>query len=115
MAVIKRYAHINKAANESQNKLDAAEAYITGSLTAASTLHVFGSSQLDGQAKFGNATSILVLAGNAGLKNIDVAIENDEVVGGKLMVSGNITAGGNADFSGTLHAGLGSEIGRAHV
>lgn len=52
MAIVKRYAHINQAANATQNKLDAAEGYITGSLyvgqaaTMATTLAVTGVSTL---------------------------------------------------------------------
>jgi hypothetical protein len=118
MAVIKRYAHINQASNETQNKLDAAEAYITGSLQVQgeitgsspvrlqSSLLVQGASQFDDVAKFGNtAAAEAVIAGEGGLPNLDLVVSGSVVIGDMLTAISDITGMADLDISGSATIG----------
>ena len=114
MAVIKRYAHINQASNDTQNKLDAADAYITGSLHAgatdiSSTLTVAGASQLN---------NTLGVAGKASLADaLDVAFASD--LHGAVKAYDTFEAVGAATLGSTLDvtgaATLDSTLAVAHA
>ena len=99
MAITKRYAHINHAANATQNKLDAADGYITGSLYVGD------------KASFGNTTALeaILTAGFGGGPVVaDIAVEGLVAVGGVLAVmgaaqfEGSGSVGGDFEIDGTL-------------
>lgn len=135
MAIIsKRYAHLNQADSGSlHRKLDATEAYITGSLTAASTLDVAGAAEFQAAVHVQGAVALdssLEVTGSAilgstlevqagadmrdVLPNADLSYDlgsaakrwNEAFVGSlsALTVSAEVlSASVDADLNGTLH------------
>jgi len=91
MAIIsKKYAHLNSSDSGSlHKKLDATEAYITGSLTAASTLLV------SGQADFDN--KIVVDLDITGSANLSIASESH--LQGAVYAGNLLDVAGDADFA----------------
>ena len=116
MAIIsKKYAHLNSSDSGSlHKKLDATEAYITGSVTAASTLNVKGASTLEstlavtGQADFDSKIVVdLDISGSANLK-----IAQESHLDGAVYAGALLDVAGDADFAQAVRI---VEIGRAHV
>ena len=103
MAIIsKKYAHLNSSDSGSlHKKLDATEAYITGSLTAASTLNVKGASTLEstlavtGQADFDS--KIVVDLDITGSANLSIAQESH--LQGAVYAGDLLDVAGDADFA----------------
>jgi hypothetical protein len=91
MAIIqKRYAHLNQADSGSlHRKLDATEAYITGSLTAASTLSVAGQADFDDK--------IVVDLDITGSANLNIALESN--LQGAVYAGDLLDVAGDADFA----------------
>jgi hypothetical protein len=91
MAIIsKKFAHLNSSDSGSlHKKLDATEAYITGSLTAASTLSVAG------QADFDN--KIIVDLDITGSANLNIALESH--LQGAVYAGDLLDVAGDADFA----------------
>jgi hypothetical protein len=91
MAIIsKKYAHLNTSDSGSlHKKLDATEAYITGSLTAASTLSVAGQADFDDK--------IVVDLDITGSANLNIALESN--LQGAVYAGGLLDVAGDADFA----------------
>ena len=134
MAITKRYAHINHAQGEAQNKLDAELAHITGSLyvgqdatlaaklmvtgeiTGSSNLylngaaHMVGAVQMDSTlavadiARFGDTAAVEALATASGISDVDLAVSGSAVVGGTFAVVGE------ANVIGGLNVDNGAQI-----
>ena len=100
MAIItKRYAHLNQADSGSlHRKLDATEAYITGSLTAASTLDVAGAAEFQSTVHVQGA----------------VALDSSLEVTGSAILGSTLEVQGNADMRDVLpNADLSYDLGSA--
>jgi hypothetical protein len=104
MAFTKRYAHIDLATNGTQNKLDAAEGYISGSLAAKGVSSFGDVSSLQG--RLGGVDHGVTHTAHAGdiyasgslfVQGLDVSslFENDLTVGGAFVVDSLLNASVN--------------------
>lgn len=113
MAIIsKRYAHLNQADSGSlHRKLDATEAYITGSFTAASDAHIVGVSQHDAIAKFGDvATTLTDTAAVVGAPALTLQSMSSIIAEKAAIFGAQVFALGGVTLNDTLMVAGGSEL-----
>lgn len=109
----KKYAHLNTSDSGSlHKKLDATEAYVTGSLFVGEAATLNSTLDVADMAKFGEATAVTALVNmSTGFGYVvDVAVEKDIVIGGSgsfmgdVSLQGVLAVNGSSSFAGVLKA-----------